>query len=218
MTATTMKTHMMRLRLLPLLGLLSLPLSSAWAAHDAGAGQAPGRPPGFGTLRLDANPEKTFVSIFDDKGQQFAGAARLGKKAVSNSTGGSRALPRSIRATWRSGQPYLTSEGTWTGGTVMGDYTAAVAERIPQEVFDYIRQHGGALRLKLRIVDGAVLVGWDVEQFVKAQGPGVGGSGVQYAMAGGDFREDRVVNGKVVEPGWERIPPAPGQAAQKKQP
>jgi len=204
----------MRLRILSLPGLLGLFLLSGCAASASGIA----RQPGFGALRLDANPEKTFVSILDDKGQPFAGAARLGKRTVSNSAGGSRALPGSIRATWRSGQPHLTSEGTWTGGTVMGDYTAAVAERIPQEVFDYIRQHGGALRLKLRIVDGAVLVGWDVEQFVPAQGRGPGsGGGVQYAMAGGDFREDRVVNGKVVEPGWERIPPAPGQAARKQQ-
>jgi len=210
----------MRLRILSLPRLLGLFLLSGCAASASGIERQPDRQPGFGALRLDANPEKTFVSIFDDKGQQFAGAARLSKKAVSNSAGGSRALPRSIRATWRSGQPYLTSEGTWTGGTVMGDYTAAVAERIPQEVFDYIRQHGGALRLKLRIVDGAVLVGWDVEQFVPAQGrgPGGGDGGVQYAMAGGDFHEDRVVNGKVVEPGWERIPPAPAQAARKQQP
>lgn len=104
----------------------------------------------------------------------------------------------------------LTSEGTWTGGTVMGDYTATVAERIPPEVFDYIRQHGGSLRLKLRIVDGAVLVGWDVEKYVPVEGwkPGDGDSGFHYYMAGGDFLEDKVFNGKIVEPGWERLPPA----------
>ena len=165
---------------------------------------------GFGTLRLDANPRKTYISIFDEAGQSFAGAARLSKKIVANSHGGPRAIPRTVRATWRSGEPYLTSEGVWTGGTVMGDYTAPVAERIPREVFDYLRQHGGALRLKLRIVDGAVLVGWDVEQYVPAEGrkPGDGDSGFHYYLAGGDFREDKVVNGKIVEPGWERIPPA----------
>lgn len=37
---------------------------------------------------------------------------------------------------------------------------------------------------------------------------GDGDSGFHYYMAGGDFREDRVYNGKVVEPGWEHIPPA----------
>jgi hypothetical protein len=92
----------------------------------------------------------------------------------------------------------------------MGDYTTTVAERIPQAVFDYMRKNGGSLRLKIRVVDGAVLVGWDVEKYVPVEGwkPGDGDSGIHYYMAGGDFREDRVYNGKIVEPGWEHIPPA----------
>lgn len=203
----------MQLRILPLLGLLGLPLLSACAPSASGAAPEPRRAPGFGTLMLDANPEKTFVVIYDDNGRRFAGAARLNKHVVMNEHGGSRAIPRAIRATWRTGRPYLTSEGTWIGGTVMGEYTAIVAERIPPEVFDYIRQHGGSLRLKLRVVDGAVLVGWDVEKYVPVEGwkPGDGDSGFHYQMVGGDFREDKVFNGKIVEPGWERIPPtAPG--------
>ena len=204
-----MKAHAMRLRILPLLGLLGLPLLSAWVPSAAGASPEPSAPR-FGSLRLDANPEKTFVVIYDDKGRQFAGAARLNKQVVVNDHGGSRAIPRSIRATWRTGRPYLTRKGTWTGGTVMGEYTATVAERIPPEVFDYMRRHGGSLRLKIRLVDDAVLVGWDVEKYVPIEGwkPGDGDSGFHYYMAGGDFREDKVFNGKIVEPGWERIPPA----------
>jgi len=98
----------------------------------------------------------------------------------------------------------------WVGGTLMGDYTTTVAERIPREVFEYMRKNGGSLRLKIRVVDGAVLVGWDVEKYVPVEGwkPGDGDSGFHYYMAGGDFREDRVYNGKIVEPGWEHIPPA----------
>ena len=104
----------------------------------------------------------------------------------------------------------LTSEGVWTGGTVMGDYIATVAERIPPEVFDYMRAHGGSLRLKIRLVNDAVLVAWDVEKYVPVEGwkPGDGDSEFHYYMAGGDFREDKIFNGKIVEPGWERIPPA----------
>ena len=198
-----------RTHIFNLLGLFGLSLLSACAPTAFGAASEPGRAPGFGTLRLDANPEKTFVVIYDDKGRQFAGGARLNKHVVVNEHGGSRAIPRWIRATWRTGRPYLTSEGTWTGGTVMGEYTATVADRIPPEVFDYVRQHGGSLRLKLRVVDGAVLVAWDVEKYVSAEGwkPGDGDSGFHYHMVGGDFREDKVFNGKIVEPGWERVPP-----------
>ena len=159
---------------------------------------------------VDANPEKTGVLITDEHGRRLAAAARLSKKIVSNNHGGSRAIPRSIRATWRTGQFAVTSEGTWTGGTVMGDYTATVAGRIPPAVFDYLRKHGGSLRLKLRIVDGAALVAWDVEKHVPVEGwkPGDGDSGFHYYMASGNFREDKVFNGKIVEPGWERISPA----------
>jgi len=206
----------MRSWILSLPRLLGLFLLSGCAASAQGRD----RQPGFGTLRLDANPEKNFVTIQDEAGRQFAGAARLSKKIVSHVSGGSRAIPRAIRATWRSGSPVLTSDGVWSGGTVLGDYTATVAQRIPPEVFDYMRRHGGALRLKIRIVDGAVLVGWDVERYVPIEGwkPGDGDSGIHYHMAGGDFREDKVINGKIVEPGWERIPPAPATAAQGEQP
>ena len=209
-----MKTDKTRRRILHLLGLLSLPALDAYAAAASGPHRDADELPGFGTLMIDANPEKTGVLIVDENGRRLAAAARLSKKISGNYHGGSRAIPRSIRATWRTGRFAVTSEGTWTGGTVMGDYTATVAERIPPEVFDYMRKHGGSLRLKLRIVNGAVLVGWDVEKYVPVEGwkPGDGDSGFHYTMAGGDFREDRVFNGKIVEPGWERIPPAaPGK-------
>jgi hypothetical protein len=175
-------------------------------SHDRAADQLPG----FGTLMLDANPEKTGVVIYNEYGDAIAAASRLNKRIVQNDHGGARRIPRAIRATWRTGNYRLTREGTWEGGTIMGDYTATVAERIPQAVFDYMRKNGGSLRLKFRVVDGAVLVGWDVEKYVPVEGskPGDGDSGIHYYMAGGDFQEDRVFNGKVVEPGWEHIPPA----------
>jgi len=193
------------------LSLLGVSVLSSCTTIDVGApGQSTNLPHGFGTLRRDAKPEKDGITIYDEKGQQLDAAARLSKKIVGNSSGGERRIPRAIRATWRTGDFRMTSEGTWVGGTLMGDYTTTVAERIPREVFEYMRKNGGSLRLKIRVVDGAVLVGWDVEKYVPVEGwkPGDGDSGFHYYMAGGDFREDRVYNGKIVEPGWEHIPPA----------
>ena len=205
-----MKIHRPLRSMFRLLGLFSLPLLSACAAPPASSDQTAGRLPGFGSLMLDANPEKTGVTIYDEDGYAIAAASRLNKRIVQNDHGGARRIPRAIRATWRTGNYRLTREGTWEGGTIMGDYTTTVAERIPQAVFDYMRKNGGSLRLKIRVVDGAVLVGWDVEKYVPVEGwkPGDGDSGIHYSMAGGDFREDRVFNGKIVEPGWERVPPA----------
>jgi len=193
-----------------MLGLFSLPLLGACAAPPANNDQASDRLPGFSSLMLDANPEKTGVTIYNEYGDAIAAASRLNKRIVQNDHGGPRRIPRFIRATWRTGNYRLTREGAWEGGTLMGDYTTTVAERIPREVFEYMRKNGGSLRLKIRVVDGAVLVGWDVEKYVPVEGwkPGDGDSGMHYYMVGGDFREDQVFNGKVVEPGWERIPPA----------
>jgi len=191
--------------------LLGIPVLSSCSTMGSGVlGQSRNPPYGFGTLRLDTNPEKEGITIYDEKGQGLGAAALLSKNVVGNISGGERRIPRAIRATWRTGDYRLTSEGTWVGGTLMGDYTTTVAERIPREVFDYMRKNGGSLRLKIRVVDGAVLVGWDVEKYVPVEGwkPGDGDSGFHYYMAGGDFREDRVYNGKIVEPGWEHIPPA----------
>lgn len=193
-----------------MLSLLGVSVLSSCTTIDVGApGQSTNLPHGFGTLRLDANPEKDGITIYDEKGQQLDAAARLSKKIVGNSSGGERRIPRAIRATWRTGDFRMTSEGTWVGGTLMGDYTTTVAERIPREVFEYMRKNGGSLRLKIRVVDGAVLVGWDVEKYVPVEGwkPGDGDSGFHYYMVGGDFREDQIYNGKIVEPGWEHVPP-----------
>ena len=167
--------------------------------------------PTFGSLRLDANPERTYITVYDENGRRFAGAARLSKSVSGTISGGSRAIPKSLHVTWSTGPCELTNEGVWTRCPLMGDYTAPVAERIPADVLDYVRQHGGGLRLKIRVGDGAVLVGWDIEHYVPSKGwkPGDGDTGFHYTMIGGDFREDQIVDGKVVEPGWEHAPPSP---------
>jgi hypothetical protein len=75
-----------------------------------------------------------------------------------------------------------------------------VAERIPDSLLDYIRNNGGALRLKIRLKDDGVLIGWDVEE--KFTTPY--GSGIRYVLTGGDFREAQIFNGKVTDPGWQK--------------
>jgi hypothetical protein len=160
----------------------------------------------FNVLYMDANPARTGVTLFNERGEMLDVSSLLSLKNKSNLVS-SRAIPSSVRATWRTGD-FVPASGGMRGGTVMGEYTATVAERIPKEVFEYIRQHGGGLRLKFRLVENALLVGWDVEKVVSIEGwkPGDGDTGVHHYLAGGDFREDRIVNGKVVEPGWERRP------------
>ncbi|MFZ6688621.1 hypothetical protein ACO0K0_12810 [Undibacterium sp. SXout11W] len=72
--------------------------------------------------------------------------------------------------------------------------TFPVAERIPEEVLNDIREHGGNLRLKFRVQSDGVLFGWDIER--------AGRNLSVHSNPGGDFKEAHISGGKVVEKGW----------------
>lgn len=182
----------------------------AACAGAANAHDAPSRPLAVGTLRVDAATDKCGVTIYDEKGQRIDAASLLNLKNVAIATfpGGGREAPASIRATWTACRDTTSANAAGTVAAVAGDHTVQVAERIPDSVRNFMRVKGGSLRLKIRLVDHGVLLGWDVERTVPAAGgkPGDGASGVQYHLADGDFREDQVVGGVVVEPGWDNPP------------
>ena len=158
-------------------------------------------------VRIDAIGEKRHVTIVSDTNRQIAAPSLLSPKnnGILSFSGGALPLPKTVHITWREGgakyERPLSPDKTrsigplsWMGGTIVGDYTIEVASRIPDDVLDSIRKEGGALRLKFRLKDDGVLLGWDIER------PGGGIS--RYSMAGGDFREAYIFNGKVVDPGW----------------
>ena len=117
-------------------------------------------------------------------------------------------MPASIRATWLTCHYVSDGNGYWKGGTLAGDHTAPVAERIPAEVIDYLRTKGGSLRLKIRLVDTGVLIGWDIETriYARAEDRGRVPGSIRYVLPGGDFCERQIYAGEVVEPGWEHPP------------
>lgn len=158
-------------------------------------------------VRIDAIGEKRHVTIVSDTTRQIAAPSLLSpkNKGILSFSGGALPVPQTVHITWREGDAKydspLSPDGTrrlgpnrWLGGTIVGDYTFEVASRIPDAVLESIRKEGGALRLKFRLKDDGVLLGWDIER------PGGGMS--RYSMAGGDFREAYIFNGKVVDPGW----------------
>ncbi|PFH09431.1 hypothetical protein BCF11_1827 [Collimonas sp. PA-H2] len=168
---------------------------------------------GMGDLVMDALSLKQGVTFYDDRGYVIDAPSSLSLKNGGQLAypGGERGLPKTIRATWRVGEfRQKPGGGGWNGGTIIGDYTIPVAERIPDEILNYIRENGGVLRIKLRLKDNGILLGWDVQRRVPI--PDVGYKhckdprdciyGQAYEMAGGDFREAKIVNGKVVDPGW----------------
>jgi hypothetical protein len=151
-----------------------------------------------GVLRVDAvGYPKEYVSITTETGARLDGSGLLTLRNAMTAAfgGGPTIVPKTVRATWKKDGPPLTySNGNWNGGTIIGDYTVPVAQRIPVEVLDDVRKNGGALRLKIRLHDEGIYIGWDIEYSL--------GSVSGYRMAGGDFREAGINNGKIIRPAW----------------
>ncbi len=147
-------------------------------------------------IRIDAVIQRNFITIETDSGRIVGRPRGMGPGGVSTSSysGGVFSVPREVRFTWRDGDVKNDFNKGWVGGTIIGDYTIEVASRIPDAVLDSIRNKGGALRIKFRLKDDGVLLGWDIER------PGGGIS--RFDMPGGDFHEAKIFNGKVVKKGW----------------
>lgn len=148
-------------------------------------------------LRLDATSPKHGITITDGSGRYISAPGGLGPKGIGNQTytDNSMPIPRAIRAVWREGAGWNSVKKVWDEGFVVGDYTVPVAERIPDSVLDYIRKNGGALRLKIRLADDGILIGWDVERRIPqpncVKTPGNTCFQLEYFMTGGDFKEFR---------------------------
>ncbi len=158
-----------------------------------------------GEFVLDALVVKEGVTVYNEKGQIIGARGTLRPYGASKSAypGGESGVPKTIRATWRIGKfEQKAGDRGWVGGTIVGDYTIPVAERIPDEVLSYLRQNGGALRLKLRLYDEGLLVGWDVPVPFKGKREPDRYYPTEYTLVGGDFQEAYIFNGKVVRKGW----------------
>ncbi|MDB5797036.1 MAG: hypothetical protein JWP36_938 [Paucimonas sp.] len=153
-------------------------------------------------LRIDAATPKHAVVIQSETGRTLDSPGTLKLNKVDHLDysvqKNSLPIPKTIHVTWREGKYAYTGQGNWAGGTIAGNYIVPVAERIPDDLLDYIRKNGGALRLKIRLKDDGVLIGWDVEEWFTTQY----GRGSRYVRPGGDFREAQIDNGIVLDPGW----------------
>lgn len=131
--------------------------------------------------------EKAGVQGVSDTGHQLFGHARLTAEGGGTSGLGGASIPRWVRVTWREG-PGIEMDwtnGGWKGGSVVGDYTVPVLERIPPEAFALVKAAPGrALRLSFRIKDDGVLFGWAVQQ--------AGPSSFYDLKRGGDFTDSKM--------------------------
>lgn len=157
----------------------------ACGACANGGASSQGRRIGTG-LVVEAMPgintsEKPGVVGVSDEGRRLFGFALLTQRGGGTATYLSATLPSTVRVTWRTD----TVPGRdFTTGRVIADYLIEVDRRVPDEVIRYANAGPGrALRLVFRIKDDGVLFGWDVEEVVSHP---AGGSGLVYAMRGGD--------------------------------
>lgn len=164
-----------------------------------------------GVIRIDAvGYLKEYVTISNERGYRIDGSGTLspGNVKFSTSMGGAVvSAPIAIRAIWRKGPVTYDPTGVgWAGGTILGDYTVPVAARIPDELLDSIRESGGALRLKIRLHDEGIYIGWDVEMDLPIRNLPLEYKGsktyIAYRMAGGDFREPKISNGEIIRHAW----------------
>jgi hypothetical protein len=164
-----------------------------------------------GELVVDAFGEKVGVNIFDEKGQIFYKSAALSPRNQSqHAYGADFGVPVSLRAEWRDRYWNIFDEnvpprpkdivpGAYWGGTILGNYTAVVAERVSEVLLNDLRMKGGGFRLKIRLHDEGLLVGWDL--FTNDFGPR-GGPDIHIKHVEGDFREAYIFNGQVIRKGW----------------
>jgi hypothetical protein len=153
---------------------------------------------------------KDCVVMYDDKGQVFyqRGSVSIKNSAIYDQ--GRMRTPVTLRVIWRApNDPKCRMDGRtgiFEGGKLIGDYTVPVASRIPDELLEAVRQGKGMFRLKVRVSDEGPLIGWDIEQLSPFYNAAEAKRGVYFpsvfAMAGGDFREAAISNGKRVRQGW----------------
>ena len=177
---------------------------------------------GGATLILDSMENHRFFTITTDSGRVIGEPTRLSREAVVHLSYSDKvfSIPNSVRFVWREGDVRFDrprdDNGRYgavqrMGSTIVGDYTIPVAERIPNEVLDEIRANGGGLRLKFRVHDKGVYLGWDIERrpgykpgamYDPARPGYIRHFPAEHHLAGGDFREARIFNGKPVRMGW----------------
>ena len=128
------------------------------------------------------------AEFYDDKNHIIYAKSTLSKNTREIMALGSARVPLTARVVWRKednpivGLDLYGKYNDFTyAGELAGDYTLPIASRIPDEVLQEIRSHGGALRLKFRLKTDGVLFGWDIEKHI--------GGAFAPLMPGGYFLE-----------------------------
>lgn len=132
-----------------------------------------------------AGAELEYVKIYDDRGTEIYSSGTVSRRVRKIMALGGMYIPLTVRAVWKRGAGWDKTQEVWNEGVIAGDYTIPVANRIPDEVLNDIRAHGGNLRLKFRFKPDGILFGWDIERAAPLGDVSI------FEMPGGDFLETR---------------------------
>lgn len=155
--------------------------------------------------------EMAGVQFFSDNGFQIFGSATVALHKRSIMSVGSARVPRWVRVIWRKDDEDFKVISSGAGieykGTIAGDYTLPVADRIPDAVLESLRKDPkGNLRIKFRLHPEGVYFGWDIERAadydLEKQRKEKLGYPYPYHMPGGDFQGAIIVSGKTARKGW----------------
>lgn len=168
---------------------------------------------GGGEFVIDSIATQSGVlDVLDEKGRHIEGGSFREGTNSKASYGSNFGVPKALRVIWRTGEGIRMkmdiSAGAWEGGVISWDQTIPVAERIPDELLEDLRKNGGGLRLKIRLHDEGVLLGWDIERRPgydpnkrEADGSPRYVAAV-HSSVGGDFQEAKIFNGQTIRKGW----------------
>lgn len=168
-----------------------------------------------GEKRIDAFESLIRVVLLTEDNLIFA-AGVFGRGGKISHYGGAvpgdrLPIPRTLRYVRYSDEAKFITRHSWPmyEGEPLVDVTVPVASRIPDDLLrDLRRDPKGSLRLKIRLMRDAILIGWDIERrpgFDPRKRDRYGQIAYVapvHSFAGGDFREAKIYNGKPVRMGW----------------
>jgi len=166
-----------------------------------------------GEKRIDALLGLSDVVLLMENNWIFAAGVFGTSPSISSYGGGADRLPmpKFLRYLRYSSDAKFITHHSWPmyEGEPLVDVTVPVASRIPDDLLaDLRRDRKGLLRLKIRLMSDAILIGWDIERrpgFNPKKRDNYGHPvyvAPVHSFAGGDFREAKIYNGKTVRKGW----------------
>lgn len=189
-----MKTHIQIVALLVIAATLTFAFPTFPVSAQPGKPQTDRELRGRGMVVVDdlakgAAPKEGLRAISDAGNGLFSHMKLTQNGGSTSSFGGgtNMSFPRWVNVRWRRGPGIdtVSSQEEFAGGTIVGDYTVEVLNRIPEEIFRYVNSgRGRTIVLRFRIKDDGVLLAWDVQETVMHPS---GGRGLVFSLHGGDF-------------------------------